>query len=155
MQPSLSAQQGEVVGKPIKFTKHVYKTVRTLMKCTIRMETATTLVLRKILNPDIPAHQAIINQSESPAQNSANGNGSLTQTSTGKKTRRQTAPSTDIKQDPHATVTDPNNTALEPRHGRKRGLASTDVAPNTRVKTEPVCLHTNSLAAHSECIDLT
>lgn len=155
MQPSLSAQQGEVVGKPIRFSSKVYKTVRSLMKCTIRMETAPILVLRKLLNPDIPAHQAIINQSEAPAQNSTHDDEIHTHVGAAKKTKRHTVMKTDIKQELDATVTDLTTTALEPRHGRKRRPASTGTGPSTRVKTEPLDLRSNSAAAHSECIDLT
>ena len=67
MQPSLSAQQGAITGPAITFCTKKYVEGHHLATCTMRMETASILILRKVLNPDIPAHQAIIDQSEAAA----------------------------------------------------------------------------------------
>lgn len=63
-QPSLPAQAGSIVDK-LNFTKYDYLGFQPLAEVTIRMETATTLLLRKILDPAKPAHQAILEQSAS------------------------------------------------------------------------------------------
>lgn len=57
MQPSLSAQAGCVTGPPVTFSNIVYQRIRTLAEFRMQMETAAILILRKVLNPDIPAHQ--------------------------------------------------------------------------------------------------
>ena len=57
MQPSLSAQAGQVTGPPVTFSTVRYQTVSVLADLSMRMETAAILVLRKVLNPDIPSHQ--------------------------------------------------------------------------------------------------
>lgn len=67
MQPSLSAQQGAITGPAITFCTKKYVEGHHLATCTIRMETASILILRKVLNPDLPPHQAIIDQSEAAA----------------------------------------------------------------------------------------
>lgn len=67
MQPSLSAQQGAITGPAITFCTKKYVEGHHLATCTLRMETASILILRKVLNPDLPAHQAIIDQSEAAA----------------------------------------------------------------------------------------
>lgn len=59
MQPSLSAQAGRVTGPPITYSPHVYQTIQVLADLSMRMETAAILILRKVLDPDIPAHQVI------------------------------------------------------------------------------------------------
>lgn len=59
MQPSLSAQAGGVTGPPVTYSPYVYQTVQVLDELTMQMETAAILILRKVLNPDIPAHQVI------------------------------------------------------------------------------------------------
>lgn len=57
MQPSLSAQAGRVTGAPVTYSPHVYQTIQGLADLSMRMETAAILILRKVLNPDTPAHQ--------------------------------------------------------------------------------------------------
>ena len=57
MQPSLSAQAGRVTGPPVTYSNTVYQPIRTLVELSMQMETAAILILRKVLNPDIPAHQ--------------------------------------------------------------------------------------------------
>lgn len=57
MQPSLSAQAGRVTGPPVTYSPYVYQTVQVLGELSMRMETAAILILRKVLNPDLPAHQ--------------------------------------------------------------------------------------------------
>ena len=57
MQPSLSAQAGRVTGPPVTFSTARYQTISVLADLNMKMETAAILVLRKVLNPDIPAHQ--------------------------------------------------------------------------------------------------
>lgn len=57
MQPSLSAQAGRVTGPPLNFSSTIYQHVRTLAELSMQMETAAILILRKVLDPDIPAHQ--------------------------------------------------------------------------------------------------
>ena len=68
MQPSLSAQSGNITGPPVKFSQTVYGKVRDLAVLDLRMETAAILVLRKVLDPEIPAHQAIIDRSQAQAE---------------------------------------------------------------------------------------
>lgn len=57
MQPSLTAQAGRVTGPPVTFSNTMYQHIRTLAELSMQMETAAILILRKVLNPDIPAHQ--------------------------------------------------------------------------------------------------
>lgn len=57
MQPSLSAQAGRVTGPPVTYSRTVYRTIQVVAELSMRMETAAILMLRKVLNPDIPAHQ--------------------------------------------------------------------------------------------------
>ena len=68
MQPSLSAQSGNITGPPVKFSQTVYGKVRDLAVLDLRMETAAILVLRKVLDPEIPEHQAIIDRSQEQAE---------------------------------------------------------------------------------------
>ncbi|KAK9824740.1 hypothetical protein WJX74_003623 [Apatococcus lobatus] len=63
MRPSLKADSGDIVGKPFTFSTTRYDKVRHLATLSLRMETAAILTLRKVLNPKLPAHQAIINAS--------------------------------------------------------------------------------------------
>lgn len=55
-----------MVAPPITFSTNVYKRVRVLTNLTLRMETAAILVLRKVLDPENPAHQRIIDASQPP-----------------------------------------------------------------------------------------
>ncbi|KAL3152812.1 hypothetical protein ABBQ38_012394 [Trebouxia sp. C0009 RCD-2024] len=73
MQPSLSAQAGRVTGPPLNFSSTIYQHVRTLAELSMQMETAAILILRKVLDPDIPAHQAIIDQSQVPDDEEGEG----------------------------------------------------------------------------------
>ena len=49
--------------RSMHFVNYSYLDVQCLAEGTIRIETATTLLLRKILDPAKPAHQAILDQS--------------------------------------------------------------------------------------------
>ncbi|KAL3156154.1 hypothetical protein ABBQ32_012443 [Trebouxia sp. C0010 RCD-2024] len=73
MQPSLTAQAGRVTGPPVTFSNTMYQHIRTLAELSMQMETAAILILRKVLNPDIPAHQAIIDQSQVPDEEEGEG----------------------------------------------------------------------------------
>ena len=63
MRPSLKADSGDIVGKPFSFSTTRYEKIRHVATLSMRMETAAILTLRKVLNPELPAHQAIINAS--------------------------------------------------------------------------------------------
>lgn len=133
MQPSLSAQQGHVVGKPVIFSNKSKK-VRVLATCNMRMETAATLVLRKVLDPNIASHQAIIDQSAEPHE----------------------VPHCDSREVVPATVISSVQKRLPaPRVGVKRERASSTSAPSRIVKREPAAMYTCSSTAQLECIDLT
>ena len=68
MRPSLKADSGDIVGKPFTFSTQLYTKIRHLATLSMRMETAAILTLRKVLNPELPAHQAIINASTTAMQ---------------------------------------------------------------------------------------
>lgn len=81
MRPSLKADSGDVVGQPITFSTTRYDKIRHMATLSMRMETAAILTLRKVLNPELPAHQAIINASTAamqPEQSSSSAPGTLT-----------------------------------------------------------------------------
>ena len=134
MQPSLSAQQGQVVGQPVIFSDKIYKKVRVLATCNMRMETAATLVLRKVLNPDIASHQAIIDQSAEPHEAPQNDS-------------HQVIPATEV-----STV---HKRLPAQQVGIKREHTTSTSASSRMIKREPAALCTCSSAARLECIDLT
>lgn len=63
MRPSLKAEAGDVVGRPVTFSTTRYTSIGSLATLSMRMETAAILTLRKVLNPANAAHQAIIDAS--------------------------------------------------------------------------------------------
>lgn len=129
MQPSLSAQQGQVTGPAVTFSTRKYNDVRFLATCSMRMETAAILILRKVLNPDFPAHQAIIDQSEaSMPHQEANS--------------------------PPAASPAPVNAAVLNRTGIKRERGAKDTSGSKAVKTEPGSSNGRS-NRQVECVDLS
>ena len=134
MQPSLSAQHGQVVGKPVIFSNKLYKKVCVLATCHMRMETAAILVLRKILNPNNASHQAIIDQSEEMNdghQHSSHGTA------------------------PPAAVSNVHSRLPAPQAGVKRQRTTSTHGPSRPVKREPIAVSKASRAVQHECIDLT
>lgn len=68
LKPSLSTQQGQAITGVVNYNTKKYVSVKLLATCSMRMETAAILMLRKVLNPDFPLHQAIIYQSQAPEE---------------------------------------------------------------------------------------
>ena len=95
----------------------------------MRMETAAILILRKVLNPDFPAHQAIVDQAEA-------------------LTPHQEANSF------QAASPAPVNAAAINRTGIKRERKANDTSASKAVKTEPGSSSGRS-NRQVECVDLS
>lgn len=94
------------------------------------METAAILMLRKVFNPDLPMHQAIIDQSQPPEEHEG---------------------STDQNFPPVAVSSDATS-----RVGVKRERTASNPASNNRaIKREPTGVFGRSSIEDDECIDLT
>ena len=131
LKPSLSTQQGQALPGVVKYSTKKYVTVKLLATCSMRMETAAILMLRKVLNPDFPLHQAIIDQSQAPEEQEG---------------------STDQNVPPIAVSSE-----MTSNRAVKRERTTTSPSANHRVvKREPIGVFSRSCDAEEDgCIDLT
>lgn len=137
MQPSLSAQAGTVIGPPVTYSNKRHQTVRQLADLNMRMETAAILVLRKVLDPEDPAHQAIIDRSQPPDEQEEG------QGESAESPAAAAAPS------------NPMGTGLSPR-GTKRRVKEEKLHSNKAIKPEPSQTARNrNSGGQSAVIDLT
>ncbi|DBA83005.1 hypothetical protein WJX77_011326 [Trebouxia sp. C0004] len=141
LQPSLAAKAGDVVAAPpITFSTNVYQTVRVLTKLKLRMETAAILVLRKVLDPENPAHQRIIDASQPPDEQEEGGGESANVTSAAAAA---------------ASTSSPIGNGLSPR-GTKRRVKAERTQRNKAVKPEPNQTPRNrNSGGQADVIDLT
>lgn len=132
LQPSLSAKAGNVVpGPPMTFSTNIYEHVRMLAELNLKMETAAILVLRKVLDPENPDHQAIIDSSQPPHEPEEGGDESADATATGRSPGDAT-------------------------RGTKRRVKSETMQSNKAVKPEPLPTPLGQrMAGKSDIIDLT
>lgn len=63
-QPCLSVQEGQVTDPPVVFVTIPIRHVCLLAVWHLRVKTATILTLQKVLNPNLAAHQASVDQVE-------------------------------------------------------------------------------------------
>lgn len=138
LQPSLAAKAGDVMaGPPVTFSTHVYRSLRVLTKLELRMETAAILVLRKVLDPENPAHQRIIDASQPPDEQEEGEGESANDTSAA------------------ASTSSPTGNALSPR-GTKRRVKAERTQSNKAVKPEPNQTPRNqNSGGQADVIDLT
>ena len=138
LQPSLAAKAGDVMaGPPVTFSTHVYRSLRVLTKLELRMETAAILVLRKVLDPENPAHQRIIDASQPPDEQEEGEGESANDTSAA------------------ASTSSPIGNALSPR-GTKRRVKAERTQSNKAVKPEPNQTPRNqNSGGQADVIDLT
>ncbi len=139
LQPSLAAKAGDVVAEPpITFNTHVYRSLRVLANLKLRMETAAILVLRKVLDPENPAHQRIIDASQPPDEQEEGEGESLNVTSAAA-----------------ASTSSPMGNGLSPR-GTNRRVKAEKPQSNKAVKPEPNQTPRNrNSGGQADVIDLT
>jgi len=126
-----------VADPPITFSTNVYQTIRILTKLTLRMETAAILVLRKVLDPENPAHQRIIDASQPPDEQEEGEGESANVTSAA------------------ASTSSPIGSGLSPR-GTKRRVKAEKSQSNKAVKPEPNQTPRNqNSGGQADVIDLT
>jgi len=114
LQPSLSAKAGGVIaGPPLTYSTNMYERVRLLAEVNLKRETAAILVLRKVLDPENPDHQAVIDSSQPPDEQEEGGDESADATATGRS---------------------PGDAA----RGTKRRVKSETMQSNKAVKSEPL-----------------
>jgi len=126
-----------VAEPPITFSTNVYQTIRILTNLTLRMETAAILVLRKVLDPENPAHQRIIDASQPPDEQEEGEGESANVTSAA------------------ASTSSPIGNGLSPR-GTKRRVKAEKSQSNKAVKPEPNQTPRNqNSGGQADVIDLT
>lgn len=130
LQPSLSAKAGGVIaGPPLTYSTNMYERVRLLAEVNLKRETAATLVLRKVLDPENPDHQAVIDSSQPPDDKRKVG-------------MSQQMPQ--LQADPQVTLPE----AL-------RGGSSQKPCKVIRLSSQSLCQHPWAQAGHLDVIDLT